>query len=97
MSGRFFYICSTNGSLPGDDPRDPVGAEVPLHADLKQTSFDQEISQPKVRRNLPTVWSREEDAVEDQDIWTATATAIERAAQPTRRLMGEYLRTLCRY
>jgi integrase/recombinase XerD len=27
---------------------------------LKQTWFDQEIIEPKVRRKLPTVWSREE-------------------------------------
>jgi len=27
---------------------------------LKQTWFDQEIIRPKVRRKLPTVWSREE-------------------------------------
>jgi site-specific recombinase XerD len=29
---------------------------------LKQTWFDQEIARPKVRRKLPTVWSREEVA-----------------------------------
>jgi hypothetical protein len=27
---------------------------------MKQTWFDQEIIKPKVRRKLPTVWSREE-------------------------------------
>jgi hypothetical protein len=27
---------------------------------LKQTWFDQEVIKPKVRRKLPTVWSREE-------------------------------------
>ena len=30
---------------------------------LKQTWFDQEVIKPKVRRRLPTVWSREESAL----------------------------------
>ncbi len=38
-----------------------VGVEVSVYRrTLKQTWFDQEIIKPKVRRKLPTVWSREE-------------------------------------
>jgi hypothetical protein len=55
------FICSTNGSWPGGTIQGARSAPKFLYMrTLKQTWFDQEIIEPKVRRKLPTVWSREE-------------------------------------
>ena len=50
-----------NGSWPGERIQGARSALKFLYTrTLKQTWFDQEIIKPKVRRKLPTVWSREE-------------------------------------
>lgn len=44
----------------GNDPRCSISAEVFLYANSEADLVDQEVIKPKIRRKLPTVWSREE-------------------------------------